>query len=309
MRRTGGIGPEHARCPRPGWITRMRSARHPPRHQVVPGALADGLKVGPPVAPRDRALGEPDRGGHRPGRFLERGACRRDAAPARRTGGRSGRPGRAGSLLMSSTTTSGRSCARARPDGARPRRARSCSCPPPAVTSMPSTISTRRRARASRSRPAAPGARGPRAAGRSRRGGSPRRPPADSAVQPVDDEDVHSRRGCGRSGRARRSRTPASCAPAEPLAQPDRLVDDDLGRRVWPALQLVDAEPEDVPLHDADALEPPVVGGALDQRDRASPALASTPWPAPPPRRAPAARARSGARARPRPRRRAPARR
>ena len=84
-----------------------------------------------------------------------------------------------GSLLMSSTTTSGRSAASARRTAPRPEQREACAGRPTRSTAMPSTVAAARRP-ASRSRPAAPGARARPAGRRSRTGGSRRRPPADS---------------------------------------------------------------------------------------------------------------------------------
>ena len=52
-----------------------RAPGHTARHEVVPGAFADGVETGPAIGPRNRPLRSPDDGRLRPGGLLERGGA------------------------------------------------------------------------------------------------------------------------------------------------------------------------------------------------------------------------------------------
>ena len=143
--------------------------------------------------------------------------------------GRSVSVGRkSGSLLMSSTTTSGRSC-RERPAHRAAAQQREAVPAADAVTSIPSISRARRRTRPAGADQPDPVARAASQARRSRTGGSRRRPPGVLEVLPVDEQDVHGRgsepaRARGRCGRARRSRSraPGRRRTSGPAAPPRR---------------------------------------------------------------------------------------
>jgi hypothetical protein len=95
-------------------------------------------------------------------------------------------------------------------------------------------------------------------------------------VLPVDEKDIHaeeSKNGPCVALRAKlqppkRMSDPiehpideaGGASASEPVSQSDGLVDGDLGRNITPA-QLMDAEPQDVPLHRSYAAHTPVLGG------------------------------------------------